>query len=306
MPALFDSEIPSAYQNLENFIDYYQRLKQLACTMFKWEGLPETINPRHLEECLFLYGYCVVFESSMGFLCMNAALNEVNVYNEPIGYTPNSPVGTFPSGRLRQYTGGEYDGVLVMNTFDRFPTQLTTLRYAKALWDIDCSRDVNIAAQKTPYIIQCTPKTENSLRNMFNKIKRNVSAIFTNKDELATDAVKVLKTDAPFVAGQLQDMKLSIYNEYLMMLGISKANEDKKERFITSEVEQSQKEGTAMANILLAPRQEAAKFLSEFTGNEVSVQLRTDEMEVDPNYSRSNTSVNYNFGGGVKRENDHG
>lgn len=306
MAKLYDSELPADLQNAENFVDYYQRLKQLACTMFKWEGLPPTINPRYLEECLYRYGYCVVFKSDIGFLVMDAALDDVNVYNEPIHYTPNCPVKTFPTGTLRQYTGGEYDGVLVMNTFTRFPTQVTTIKYAKALYDIDSARDVNISAQKTPFIIQADQKSEPSLRNMFNKIKRNVAAIFINKNSFDPNSVKVLKTDAPFVAGQLQDMKLSIYNEYLMMLGISKANEDKRERFVTGEIEQSKREGTAMANILLAPREEAAIFLSEFTGNEVSVKLRTDEMLVDPNYSRSNTSVNYNFGGGVKRENDHG
>lgn len=306
MAKLYDSELPSDLQNDESFVDYYQRLKQLACTMFKWEGLPSTVNPRYLEECLYLYGYCVIFRSDMGLLVTGAALGDVNVYGEPITYTPDCPIKTFPSGVLRQYTGGEYDGVLIMNTFDRFPTRVTTLKYAMALYDIDCSRDVNICAQKTPYIIQADQKTETSVRNMYKKIRRNVAAIFANKNAFDPNAVKVLKTDAPFVAGQLQDMKLSIYNEYLMMLGISKANEDKRERFVTGEIEQSKLEGTAMANIMLAPRQEAAEFLTEFTGNKVTVKLRTDEMVVDPNYSRSNTSVNYNFGGGVKKENNNG
>ena len=38
----------------------YNKYKMLSLNMFRWEGLPETIESRHIENSLFNYGLCLI------------------------------------------------------------------------------------------------------------------------------------------------------------------------------------------------------------------------------------------------------
>lgn len=277
----YDSELPSLHKNDQSYMDYWYRLKGLATTMFEWKGLPDTVSERYLEDCLFYFGSAVFFyDDSMGWLALQGMREGVNVYGDPTRIRPISPVKNFDAYDLS-------DCVLIKNTWDMFPTIVTTSRYAESLWDIDVSRNVNIKAQKTPILVLTDDKQLVTMQNIYKKYNGNDPVIFGNKNTLDPNSVRVLRTDAPFVAAQLQDMKLSIYNEYLMMLGIAKANQDKKERFVTSEVEQYEREANSMANILLTPRKEAAKMMSELSGYEITVDLRADLDTAYPFYATS-------------------
>ena len=48
----YDNELADKEASHSAYADYYYRLKSLACTMFKWEGLPDSVNERYLEYCL--------------------------------------------------------------------------------------------------------------------------------------------------------------------------------------------------------------------------------------------------------------
>ena len=38
----------------------YDRYKMLALNMFMWEGLPDTIKSRHIENSLYHNGLCII------------------------------------------------------------------------------------------------------------------------------------------------------------------------------------------------------------------------------------------------------
>ena len=283
----YDSDLPSFHNNDQSYMDYWYRLKGLATTMFEWKGLPETVSQRYLEDCLFYFGSAVFFyDDALGWLALQGTREGHNVYNDPTKIRPISAAKTFDAYDLD-------DCVLIKNTWDMFPTIVTTSRYAESLWDIDVSRNVNIKAQKTPVLITTDDKQLVTMQNVYKKYNGNDPVIFANKNTLDPNSVRVLRTEAPFVAAQLQDMKLSIYNEYLTMLGIAKANQSKRERFVTQEVEQYEREANCMANILLTPRKEAAKLMSELSGYNITVDLRSD---IDTAYPFYATSVSESSG----------
>lgn len=43
---------------------YFDRLQQLSMVMFKWEGLPDSVDVRFLERTLFNKGDCLFFKDS--------------------------------------------------------------------------------------------------------------------------------------------------------------------------------------------------------------------------------------------------
>ena len=103
----------------------------------------------------------------------------------------------------------------------------------------------------------------------------------------------VLRTDAPFVAGQLQDIKITKYNEYLSFLGIGMAD-FKRERRVTDEVEQFDQQANALAYIGLSQRKHACKLINDMFGLNVSVHLANQPYITDSDkYSKNTSTISY-------------
>ena len=283
----YGSELPSIPQNNIAWADTFFFLKNLAVTMFEWKGLPDTVNSRYLEETLFNYGQAVFFnDKSLGWLALQAAPQGVNVYSDPTSIRPVS-AGNFNFPDLPMDSC-----VHIRNNFDCFPTFMTCYRYTDIVYDIESARNTNINAQKTPVLIITDQKQRVTMENVYKKYIGNVPVIFGNKDNFDPNSVKVLKTDAPFVCANLQDLKVTILNEYLTRLGIGKAGE-KRERYISDEVNQYDREANASANVMLAARELAAKEMSELSGYNITVGMRTQVQILETAYPGNASAVNY-------------
>ena len=283
----YDNELEEKQTERSAYADYFHRLKNLAVTMFKWENLPSSVNERYLEWALFIYGKAVFFEHpTRGFMCLNGVLEGLNFYNDPLRIRPISPVESFSSIPADEC-------VLIRNTPDMYPTFLTTVRYAKSLYDIDASIDVNVAAQKTPILILTDVKQKMSAQAMYQKYTGNTPVIYGMKGTFDPNSFQVLRTDAPFVAGQLQDIKITKYNEYLSFLGIGMSDE-KRERRITGEIEPFRQQANALANIGLSQRKHACKLINDLWGLNVDVRLATDPyMTEGAKYSKNASTISY-------------
>ncbi len=281
----YDNELQDKQASNSAFSDYYMRLKALACTMFKWEGLPDTVNEQFLENTLFLTGRAVFFNSdTFGYMALKASLEGKNFYDLPQNVRPLTPIKSFDAIPYEEC-------VLIRNTIDMFPTFITTYRYAKMLYDIDQTIDVNIKAQKTPILIQTTFSQKRTAEAVYQKYNGNTPVIY-GSNEFDPNSFRVLKTDAPFVSSQLQDIKTARYNEYLSFLGIGIADE-KRERRVENEVNQFDRQANALANIGLMARSEAAERINKLFGLNVSVHLSTDSVGVNPRFSDNATTLNY-------------
>ena len=283
----YDNELADKQASHAAYADYYFRLKSLACTMFKWEGLPDSVNERYLEYCLFTYGKAVFFNhATRGYMCLNGTLRGINFYNEPMYIRPISPVETFPEYDMK-------DCVLIRNTPDMYPTFLTTIRYTQDLYDIDQSIKVNVGAQKTPVLILTDTKQKQTAQAVYQKYTGNTPVIYGMKGTFDPNSFMVLRTDAPFVAGQLQDIKITKYNEYLAFLGIGMAD-FKRERRVTDEVKQFDQQANALAYIGLSQRKHACELINDMFGLNVSVHPANQPYITDGyKYSRNASTIAY-------------
>ena len=77
--------IDSATKNNITFQYYYNRLTELAISMFEWKNLPESVDPRFLELTLFSDGMCVFFRDEvMGELALQTMIGgNLSVYRIP-------------------------------------------------------------------------------------------------------------------------------------------------------------------------------------------------------------------------------
>ena len=80
------------YLNTATYIDYFDRLKLLALSMYKWDGLPKSLDEEYLEQVLFEYGWCLGFEdNTVGILWLKAVTGGMlNYYNKPTSYNINA------------------------------------------------------------------------------------------------------------------------------------------------------------------------------------------------------------------------
>lgn len=255
------------------FHDYYARLKSIAMSMFKWEGLPETCNARFLEDCLFHYG-CAIFvnDEEMSFLNLKATpASTLNVYNEPLAFT------AYSTGYSKIYNADEC--VFIRNNYLEKSTESTLVLFAERLARIELSMEVNINAQKTPVLIRCDEKTRTSLEAIYNQYEGDRPVIFGSKS-LQEKPLETLKTDAPFVADRLREEKRAVWNEALEFLGLNTNPSDKKkERLVVNEVDANNEQIDIQVSTMLSARKEACEAINKMFDLSVSVEMRVDEMK---------------------------
>ena len=266
-----DQFIESALMNNRTYIQYYNRLTELALSMFEWKGLPDTVDPRFLEMCLFAEGKAVFFkdDGGLGYLALQCSISgELNVYRIPIyrrAYATN--------GYNKNLT--EKDSVIIFNNFLHTNSKLDVEMFSKRLYNLDRIIDVNANAQKTPVLIRCSEDERLTMKNLYMQYDGNTPFIFGESD-LNPNALTVLSTGAPYVADKLYELKTQIWNEALTYLGIMNVNITKKERMITDEVTRNNGGTIASRYSRLEARRQACKQINEMFGLNISCDYRED------------------------------
>lgn len=261
----------SAVMNNATYIQYFNRLVELSVSMFEWQGLPETVDPRYLELHLFQNGSMVYFRDEvMGDLCLDCIANgQFDVYGNPISRRAYSSYNQY------QKTLNESDSVIIWNNYLRQPNVLDVKMFAKRLYNLDRIIDVNANAQKTPVLVQGTEKQRLTLVNLYKEFDGNAPFIFGDKN-LDLNSLRAISTNAPYVADKLYQLKTQIWNEALTYLGISNLNIQKKERMITDEVQRNQGGTIASRYSRLEARREAVDKINRMFGTDISVDYRED------------------------------
>ena len=275
--------------NDATYYDYLNRFRRIALSMFEWVNLPKTMNSRALEQNLYFMGQAsLIKDDKFGFINTKCAgSGYVNIYGLPSKFNCYS----YNFKTMRDlYTGlnpmktqeeQEKECILVMNNWDRTPTAGSMELFAWRLYLAQRSCDVNVSAQRFPVMVVGDEKQRLMLENLYNQYNGNQPFIFGNKNQLNSDMLKVINTEAPYVVDKLTEYKKEIWNEALTFLGINNISVKKKERLTENE----SNENTELVNLnlqaMLAPRLEACRQFNELFGltgtdKEISVRVRSD------------------------------
>lgn len=283
----------SAAMNNGAYKQYYNRLVELAISMFEWKNLPDSVDARFLELCLFVDGQAIFFyDEELGYLTLQNAMNGgFNVYRIPVNrraYAVN--------GYNRELN--ENNSVIIFNNYLHTNSQLDAVMFAKRLYNLDRAIDVNANAMKTPIIIKCDETQRLTMLNLYKQYDGNEPYIFGDK-AINTNAIQVFKTDAPYVADKLYQLKTQIWNEALTYLGISNINVQKKERLITDEVTRNQGGTIASRYSRLNARRDACKQINAMFGLDIWCDYREDYQTVEDGDDTVKSDPNSDGEGGV-------
>ena len=276
--------LDSALMNSETYFDYVERFKKICLSMFEWVNLPDSMNARYLEECLYYKGQASLLKDELyGFINTQCASNGyLNIYGLPTSLNCYS----YQYNSIRNlYTGldgtEDKDCILVMNNWERIPTASTIELFCQRLAEAEMTAQVNIKAQKTPVLIVVDENQRLMMENLYSQYDGNRPFIMGDKNQVGDGVVKSINTGAPFIADKIMEYKKQIWNEALQFLGINTLQTEKKERLITDEASSNNELINLNLQSMLIPRQEACKqfnklFGLEGTDKEISVRVRSD------------------------------
>lgn len=221
-----------------------------------------------------------------GFINSKAVSNgELNIYMLP------SSINCFSTDNLSEdrklYNGfkdeteSDYDYcILVKNNQDMIPTEPTLRLFALRLYEAERTCDVNIKNSKTPAMIVGDDSLKLAMKNLYEKYEGNEPVIYADKKQLSPDSIRVIKTEAPFIADKVMEYKKEIWNEALTFLGINNINVEKKERLVKEEAGANNELINLNLQNRLLVRKEACKQFNELfnlTGeNAIDVRVRSD------------------------------
>ncbi|HEY8541677.1 MAG TPA: hypothetical protein VIL29_04790 [Pseudothermotoga sp.] len=268
---------------------YVNRLTELAMSCFEWKGLPDSCDATFLEKTLFEKGKVLFFEDEvLGYLTLPCdTVGSLNVY----GIETTRHVHAI-NGYTNTKT--DKDSVLIYNNYAKSGSMCDVIYYARKLADIDRTIDINVNRQKTPLIILCDEKQKITVRKLYEDYEGHEPVIFGEK--ALGNEIKILNTEAKYVAQQLYDLKQSFWQEALTCLGIPNSSIEKRERVNTAEIEANNAGTVAMRYRRLEMRKQACDKINKMFGLNVSVEFRD-------NMTAGNDAINDEHAEGEVKEN---
>ena len=266
---------------------YRDRLTDIALSCVKWKNLPEEIDPRFLEWCLFYDGMAIFFKDDITekFVCIQVMPSgQFNMYRIPKERTAYA-VNGYQNSDLN-----EQNSVIIYNNLLRKPSVQDIEIYAKKLTNIDLTLNVNVNAQKTPIAIICDETQRLTFQQLYQNYAGNMPFIFGDKG-LNLDNVKSINTQADYKGEELNKLKTDIWNEALTYLGVSNVQYQKKERINTEEINRSMGGAFASRRSRIKARQNAVEEINKMFGLSIEVDFEDEVDKIDNNGYNSNEGV---------------
>lgn len=263
----------SGFKNNTAFMMYYTYLTNLLLSRYEWKNLPDSMNERFIELCLFEDGKAVfVNDEIYGMLNLRyAESNTLNIYQEP------EEINAYSLDYHKNYK--LQDVALIYNNYTKTPDFGIVCEYALRLYDIRRTIDVNTRVQKTPLLMLCPDNKKLTLKNIYMQYDGNEPAIYGYKDTFNDTEFKVLKTDAPFIGNDMTLLFNKVLDEFMTRYGINNANTDKRERLITDEVNANNQLVQLCCDVGLLCRKQACEKFNKLYGTNIDVELRQEPLE---------------------------
>ena len=215
----------------------YNKYKMLSLNMFRWEGLPDTIESRNIENSLFNYGLClIVNDENLGFIsvpCNYGAYMNVNGIPTEVITSGFNYIKTFKYNDKTTEKSDYYKTQLILNNDLAKGNEMYIYDYATRMFEVENCIRININQQKFPWFVNTNPKTKLTIETMFKKIMNGEPYILGNKDTIGE--IEVLTLNTPYIADKLNEYKYELEREILSFHGLNN-NFEKKERLLVDEV----------------------------------------------------------------------
>ena len=234
---------PKSVEGLNNtsYFYYYDKLMKMIYTIFKFDNVPPYWNMPYFKEKLFNRGVLAVVDTSAGVLPLECSYDGINIWGMPVYFNINNVV----LGNLRGKIGEDGELIyfsVVENTYKSM-VQLVD-RYASLLANIDGSLNTTLINSRMAQVFEASSNSQlKVMEKVYDQISNGKPAVFVRKNgEEPFEHAIFNNVKNTYIGNDLIITKQSIFNEFKSEIGINNSNTQKKERLITTEVENNKEE----------------------------------------------------------------
>ena len=159
----------------------------------------------------------------------------------------------------------------------KYPLVLDIAQMAERVALAVRTQDVNIIHQRTPRIWKTSKDTEKSVKDLINEIDTMVETVVTYDSKNVLTDLQSVQAPAPYVTDKLDDHLKELFAEFYRLIGVANVQIQKKERYITDEMQASQGGTIASRWSRFEPRQRAVKEINEKFRLDISVEYYDGE-----------------------------
>ena len=252
-------------------------------SMFKWEGLPDTIPQKWLESYLLTDGQCAVINTDRGLFATNGGMGaDPNEYYIPTKYIVTNPWLPEGSTAGKQYTiyGEEQNAVLVRNDTYTVGLMPLLLKYCTQMVENDITMSIaDIWARASAAFSAADDQTKESAELWLKRLRKGELGVIGEAPFLAGNQNESLRTNPiGTVAGTLTDLieyhqylKAGLYND----IGLNSNYNMKREAIMSNETKLNDDALHPLIDTMLACRKEAAEEINRLFGTEISVEFNS-------------------------------
>lgn len=292
------------FKNNRMFINVFCRLVSDALSVNKYEGLPDTISERVVQETMLYHGAGAIIKSatingtrheftSPIFLPAPPA-DDWSVYGEPgYGnaftrngqvfkvkfYIPGSPSDKMlATGISGQSLGEQFDAVYIRANRLEFPAIEYCIQYAEAI--SDCYRALDLSRRwiKRPFMVFCDETSVESVKQVIEDRDDNVENIITMLDPSRAQ-IQTLDTNPQNIKA-CTDLVEWYTDQFYQSIGIqANANPDKKAQLTEDEIHSNDEATLLQGDKVIDFQQSQWDIANEILGT----NIRVSKNEVTPN-----------------------
>ena len=261
--------------------NYYrlELLKKLL-PLFKYSGVPDTIDIDFFESCLLIHGMAAVFEHDGKLIVMNVSpTDRPNKYYicDKVHYS-NPIIGS------EELTDGETAAVCYNTQLAKWGmiagSEADTInKYAELLAACDISMRVTLKNARLTHIARTNDKQSvQEYTDLVNGVANgaNAVAIYSESDLLAPDGgLTTLPTVTSGVdyMRQIAESREYLYNSFLSEYGLSANTVLKRERQLTTELDMQERKPEFNILSLLEQRRKNVEKINAMFGTNITVEL---------------------------------
>lgn len=272
---------------LDSYVRYYLARLQ---SMFKYEGLPDSIPAKWLEHYLLCNGNCIIAEVEGKYYALTGGQGEnANAYYIPCGYVVANPWIKTESGTLSKTfwiedvniagVDQKQDAVIIYN--DTYSQGLLPLlqRYCSQLVENDISLNIaDILARATVNISAADDKTKASAEIYLKRLRDGDLGVMSETAFIEGLNIRefhyVANSITPLIEYH-QYIKASLFNE----LGLNSNYNMKRESINSNESQLNDDMLHPLIDDMLREREEGIKRVNEFFGLDIKVSFDSAWLE---------------------------
>lgn len=260
------------YQKCNNLVEVIllERYFNVYMNRFEYTDLPEEIPHDIIDRSIFWYRNSCFFKNSvLGFVALPPAMRaDLNVYWRP---TKWSVIG----GNGFHEELNDKNSVLIWNDNARTCPYWHIITEVKRMANLIQTTDININAQKTPFIAGGEKDQLLTAANTYEQITGNKMVLFLSKKKAQElKETSVFQTGVEFKGLEFEREIQIIENKILTYLGINNVNVEKRERLVTDEANANSELTQLNLEIALQTRRDCIDKINKMFGTNIGVELR--------------------------------